>query len=86
MLDALLILFGLFALVKGEFQLTHDRKVRGDVSRKLGAFMLSSAGLSFIVAFYIPGLSTWILLAALVITIVIGLSTTQKKVHKEKTQ
>ena len=51
MLDALLILFGLFALFKGEFQLTHNRKVRGDVSRKLGIFMLASVALTYVVAF-----------------------------------
>ncbi|CAG0935487.1 hypothetical protein TFLX_04328 [Thermoflexales bacterium] len=78
MLDVILILFGLFALIKGEFRITHNRKVRGGVSRGLGLLMLGSVGAAFLLAFYLPGLSFWIMLGALVLTIIIGLATAQK--------
>lgn len=83
MLDALLILFGLFALFKGEFQITHSRKVRGDISRKLGVFMLASVALTYFLAFT-QGLDlSWIMLAALIITIVVSFTTAkQDEVNK----
>ncbi len=42
----LLLVFGLLALVKGEFKITAKRKVKGSTSRILGVLLLVSAALS----------------------------------------
>ncbi len=82
MLDILLILFGLFALFKGEFRITHNQKVRGDVSRILGVLMLASVG----VAVLLPRYSLFLMLGALVITIIVGLVTAEKTETQAKEQ
>ena len=82
MLDILLILFGLFALAKGEFRITHSRMVRGDVSRALGVLMLASV----VGALVLPSYGLFLMLGALLLTIIIGLATAKKVEAQPKEQ
>ena len=47
-LSILMIVFGVFALVKGEFKILANRKVRGSTSRALGILLLIGAAAALI--------------------------------------
>lgn len=71
----LLLVFGLFALIKGEFSLTRTRKVQGSIGRGLGVFMLIGAALPFILGDYGSAAA----LAVLIVTCLVGIFTAVKK-------
>ena len=70
LLIMLLVIFGVYALVKGEIKITKNRVLRGNVTKILGIIMLVGAGLSFI-----EGLAG---IAALLLTIFVGLFLSEK--------
>lgn len=79
MLDLFMLLFGLYALIKGEFRITKNRRVSAEVGRGLGILMLGS----FAFALYfslggIPGISLVILIGGLILAIIIGFATSEK--------
>ncbi len=70
----LLLVFGIIALVKGEFKITGSRKVKGDIGRALGVVMLIGAGLPFFAGEY----GAVIQVVLLIIVIIVGLATSEK--------
>ena len=74
-LQILLLVFGIAALAKGEFKITGGRKVKGSISRTLGVLMLIGVGLSFLIG---REYGTVIVLGTLILTIIIGLATSEK--------
>jgi hypothetical protein len=74
MIDLLLLIFGLIALGKGEFNITQNRKVKDPNGQVLGCLMLSGAAISFL-----TGGQGWIIvLGILVLTIIIGLAVAEE--------
>lgn len=71
MLQILMIIFGLVGLIKGEFQLTRNRRMINPHGRIAGLILLASA-------FVLP-------LIGLIIAIIYGFATSQK-VEKTKTK
>jgi hypothetical protein len=74
-ISILLAVFGLFALIKGEFSLTRTRKVQGSIGRGLGVFMLIGAALPFILDDY----GSVAALVVLIITCLVGIFTAVDK-------
>jgi hypothetical protein len=70
----LLLVFGIVALVKGEFKITGSRKVKGDIGRILGVVMLIGAGVPFVAGEY----GGVIQIVLLIVVIIIGLATSEK--------
>lgn len=68
MLTILLGIFGLIALIKGEFRVTKKRRVSGSTGRLLGIIMLLGALLSLF-----GTLGSLLGITALIATIVVGL-------------
>ncbi len=65
----LMVIFGIVALSKGEFKITAKKKVTGAVGRNLGiVLLLGSLGA------FIPNIGFVIQLGALILVIIIGLS------------
>jgi hypothetical protein len=73
MIQIILAIFGIVALVKGEFKITSNRKVSGSVGKALGVLMLLGAALPLV-----AGSQTIIPLGTLVLVIIIGLATSEK--------
>lgn len=72
-IPVLLFTFGVIAIVKGEFKITSERKVRGFVSRFLGALMLGASILVFTTDF-----GGEIAIGVFISTIIVGLITSEK--------
>jgi len=70
MLQILMAVFGIIALVKGEFKITRKRKVRGSMGRVAGVIMLVGAAAPL---FIVDGLA--IMFLAFIVAIVLGLAT-----------
>jgi hypothetical protein len=64
-----MVVFGIVALVKGEFKITAKKKVSGSVGRGLGIVLLVGA-----LGAFIPNFGVGIQLGALILVIIIGLS------------
>lgn len=73
-MSILLLVFGLIALVKGEFKITAKRMVKGSVSRPLGVLLLLGAGVPYLSSDY----GALIQVVLLVVVIVVGLLTSKK--------
>ena len=73
MIQILLAIFGIIALIKGEFKITGKRKVRSSAGRALGAVMLIGAAAPLVV----PG-GTTIMFVALILAIGIGLAASEE--------
>ena len=73
MIQIILAIFGIIALVKGEFKITSNRKVSGSVGKALGVLMLLGAALPFVAVS-----QTVIPLGTLVLVIIIGWATSEK--------
>ncbi|MFC1975894.1 hypothetical protein ACFLXQ_05810 [Chloroflexota bacterium] len=69
-----MLVFGIIALVKGEFKITRSRKVKGDVGRALGVVMLIGAGAPLFAGEYGGAIQ----IVILIIVIIIGLATSEK--------
>lgn len=65
--SALMLIFGILALVKGEFKITSGRMVSGDMSRVLGLILLAGVGGSVLLN------HSAVQVLAFVIVVVIGL-------------
>jgi hypothetical protein len=72
MIQILLAIFGIIALIKGEFKITGKRKVRGSTGRVLGLIMLAGAAAPLVV---VEGVA--LMYIALIAAIVIGLVTSE---------
>jgi hypothetical protein len=72
MIQLLLLIFGLIALIKGEFKITGGRRVKGSIGRALGVLMLIGAALPLLIG--TAGISVGIF----VLVIIIGLVTSEK--------
>lgn len=70
----ILLIFGVIALAKGEFNITRHRRVSGGTGRLLGVVMLVGAGLPFILGPSWEGLP----LLAFIVTVGIGLATAER--------
>jgi hypothetical protein len=75
MIDLLLLVFGLIALVKGEFKITQNRRVKD--GRGLGCLMLFGAAISFLTG----GQGWLIVLGVLVLAIIVGLAVSEEIVE-----
>ena len=72
MIQILLAIFGVIALVKGEFKITGKRKVRGSIGRTIGVIMLIGAAAPLL------GMAGAIFMfVALIAAIVIGLTASE---------
>jgi hypothetical protein len=65
----LMVVFGIVALTKGEFKITAKKKVTGSVGRNLGIVLLVGA-----LGAFVPNIGLYIQLGALILVIIIGLS------------
>ncbi len=72
MIQILLAIFGVIALIKGEFKITGKRKVRGSIGRVIGVIMLAGAAAPL---FVVEGVA--LMFAALIAAIAIGLATSE---------
>ncbi len=75
---AVMVIFGLIALVKGEFKITSGRKVSGTTGRVLGVLLLIGAGSGLLFGEF----GSLVQIGAFVLVIVIGLATSEK-IEKE---
>ena len=73
MFQILLLVFGIVALIKGEFTITGKRKVSGSLGRVLGVLMLVGAALPLVIAD-----SAAIPLSTTVLVIIIGLVASER--------
>ncbi len=73
MFTILLLVFGVLALVKGEFKITARRKVKGSTSQMLGILLLMGAGLSIL-----GGNLSIISLVLFITVVVVGIATAEK--------
>ena len=73
MYTILLLVFGVLALVKGEFKITARRKVKGSTSQMLGILLLMGAGLSIL-----GGNLAIISLVLFITVVVVGIATAEK--------
>jgi hypothetical protein len=73
LLAVLMLIFGIFALAKGEFKITNKKKVKGSTGRILGAVLIVGA-----LGGFIPGMGAFIQIGTLLIVIVAGLATSEK--------
>ena len=69
----LLLVFGILALVKGEFKITAKRKVKGSTSRILGILLLVDAAFSFL-----GGNWGKIVLPLFIVVVIAGIATAEK--------
>ena len=69
----LLLVFGILALVKGEFKITAKRKVKGSTSRILGVLLLVDAALSVL-----GGNWATIALLLFIAIVIAGIATAEK--------
>lgn len=76
MLQILLAVFGLVALVRGEFKVTKNRRVSGSTGRLCGVLMLAAVAISLFIPDAICGIGT--LIGALIFVVIIGLSSTEE--------
>ena len=73
MFTILLLVFGILALVKGEFKITAKRKVKGSTSQLLAILLLIGAALSFL-----GGDLAIISLVLFITVVVVGIATAGK--------
>ena len=76
---AIMGIFGIVALVKGEFKITGKRKVSGTMGRILGILLLVGAGAGLLFGEY----GALVQIGAFILVIIIGLITSEK-IEKEK--
>ena len=73
LLIVLMVIFGIVALVKGEFKITNSRKVKGSTSRILGGLLQVGAA-----AGLIPNYGGGIAILVLIVVVIVGLATAEK--------
>lgn len=71
-----LFIFGLLALIKGEFRITRKRKVRGSTGKTLGIIMLVGAVLPLFIPSSEVGVA--IIFGTLILVIIIGLTSAEE--------
>ncbi len=74
----LFVVFGFLGLVKGEFKITRNRKVKGSIGRVLGGLLLIAAAVPFFIPVEYSLFGVIIRWGLLVVVIVIGLVTSEK--------
>ena len=72
MIQIILAIFGLVALVKGEFKITSKRKVSGSVGKGLGVLMLIGAALPLLFGAGFASAPFAILILAIVVGLVMS--------------
>ncbi|MGB2964115.1 MAG: hypothetical protein WBB69_09015 [Anaerolineales bacterium] len=70
--------FGILGLVKGEFKITRNRKVKGSIGRVLGGLLLIAAAVPLFTPVDYSLYGALIRWGLLVVVIVIGLTTSEK--------
>lgn len=85
MIQILLVLFGLVALVKGEFKITSKRKVSGSIGRGLGILMLVGAILPLLFGTNFSAAPIVILILAVIVGLIMSESHAQDDVQKYTT-
>lgn len=73
LLTILMVIFGMVALMKGEFKITARRKVKGETSRSLGTALIIGA-----ILVIIPRYGGMLQLLVLVGVIILGLTSSEK--------